>query len=337
MKPLFTRELSSVYRFVFFVVLALAMILVDHHFNYLQPLRSWIGYFSAPVYKITNSTRFLSDWAEQRAKSREDLDVENKALRDKVLLLERRLQKLAALTAENVRLRELLNSSALVSDTVLIAEIIGLDPDPFRHEIVLDKGEKDGVILGQPILDASGLMGQIIEVGPLTSRALLITDVSHATPVMVNRNGVRAIAVGGGKLDRLTLTYVPETADIKVGDLLVSSGLGGRFPSGYPVGVVTRVEHDGGQPFAVVEARPTSQLDRVHHVLLVFQKQPEPRQPKAQPAPVKEEADETKKKEAAKDKADKPKEHEKDKAKPAKHAAKPAESEKKAPAKPEAH
>lgn len=314
------------------------MILVDHHLTYLQPLRTWVGYLSAPVYKITNSTRHFTDWAEQRTKSREDLEIENKALRDKVLLLERRLQKLAALTAENVRLRELLNSSALVSDTVLIAEIIGLDPDPFRHEIVLDKGEKDGVVLGQPILDASGLMGQIIEVGPLTSRALLITDVSHATPVMVNRNGVRAIAVGGGKLDRLTLTYVPETADIKVGDLLVSSGLGGRFPSGYPVGVVTRVEHDGGQPFAVVEARPTSQLDRVHHVLLVFQKQPEPRQPK--PQVLKDETEDAKKKEAAKekpaDKAEKPKEHEKDKSKSTKHpSTKPAVEQDKKPVKAE--
>lgn len=305
---------------MFFVALALALILIDHHFTYLKPVRSWLGYLSAPVYNISSSTRFFNEWAESRIKSRDDLEGENKALRDKVLLLQRRLQKLAALTAENVRLRELLNSSALVADTVLIAEIVGIDPDPFRHEIVLDKGEKDGVVLGQPILDASGLMGQIIEVGPLTSRALLITDVSHATPVMVNRNGVRAIAVGGGKLDKLTLTYVPETADIKIGDLLISSGLGGRFPSGYPVGVVTRVEHDGGQPFAVVEARPTSQLDRVHHVLLVFQKQAEPRQPK-QPQTTKDEAEDAKKKDAApKDKTEKVKEHEKDKSKTTKHS-----------------
>jgi len=134
-------------------------------------------------------------------------------------------------------------------------------------------GRKDNLYVGQAVLDAEGLMGQVIEVGLATSRVLLISDVSHGIPVHVNRNGVRAIAVGSGSLDQLTLIHVPDTADIMVGDLLVSSGLGGRFPKGYPVGVVSMVKHDPGQPFAIVEARPMANLDRSRYVLLVFSEQ----------------------------------------------------------------
>ncbi|EPN60191.1 rod shape-determining protein MreD, partial [Pseudomonas syringae pv. actinidiae ICMP 19096] len=165
--------------------------------------------------------------------------------------------------------RELLNSSALVNEKVEVAELIGMDPNPFTHRIIINKGERDGVVLGQPVLDARGLMGQVVELMPYTSRVLLLTDTTHSIPVQVNRNGLRAIASGTGNPERLELRHVADTADIKEGDLLVSSGLGQRFPAGYPVATVKEVIHDSGQPFAIVRAVPTAALNRSRYLLLV--------------------------------------------------------------------
>ena len=160
--------------------------------------------------------RFASEGANivLNSRSREDLEDENLRLQSEVLVLKRRVQKLASTVAENTRLKELMNASDLLDDQVLIAEIIGVDPDPYRHEAIIDKGARDNVYVGQAVLDAEGLMGQVIEVGLLSSRVLLISDISHGLPVHVNRNGVRAIAVGSGKLDLLNLIHVPDTADI---------------------------------------------------------------------------------------------------------------------------
>ena len=140
----------------------------------------------------------------------------------------------------------------MLRDDVLVAELIGVSPDPVRHQLVLNKGEADGVFVGQPLIDADGLMGQVVEVSAWLRRALLITDVTHSVPVQVNRNGVRAIAEGTGELGSLEIRHVSSNTDIQVGDLLVSSGLGGRFPEGYPVAVVSEVERDPGQAFARV-------------------------------------------------------------------------------------
>ena len=201
---------------------------------------------------------------------RRSLLEQNAALRIESLILKGKLQKMANMAAENVRLRELLNSSELIDSSVLVAELISISPDPRSHEIVLNKGARDGVFRGQAVLDSEGLMGQIVDVGEMTSRALLITDSSHALPVQINRNGVRAVAGGIGLLHELELRHVAGTTDIKVGDVLVSSGLGGRFPVGYPVANVSQVLLDPGQPFAIVKAMPRAQLNRSRHVLLVF-------------------------------------------------------------------
>lgn len=255
---------------MFFTVISFALIFVDHRTDLLTPVRNGLSVFTLPLHYIANIPHNLVEWSTESAQSRDELEQENRRLESEVLLLQRRVQKLAALVAENTRLKELLNSSDLVDDQVIVAEIIGVDPDPFRHEVIIDKGAKDEAYPGQAVLDADGLMGQLIEVGPFSSRALLISDASHGVPVHVARNGVRAIAVGSGSLDKLKLIHVPDTADIMVGDLLVTSGLGGRFPSGYPVGKVTEVHHDPGLPFAIVSATPLAQLDRSRHVLLVF-------------------------------------------------------------------
>ena len=155
-------------------------------------------------------------------------------------------------------------------DKVLVAELMGISPDPLTHEVIIDRGRRDGVYRGQAVLDAFGLMGQVVEVHPSSSRVLLITDNSHALPVQINRNGVRAVAEGTGDLNRLRLRHVSNTTDIRAGDLLISSGLGERYPAGYPVAEVEEVVRDPGQSFATVIARPKAQLDRSRHVLLVF-------------------------------------------------------------------
>ncbi|WP_421684683.1 rod shape-determining protein MreC [Stutzerimonas urumqiensis] len=260
------------------VVLSVALMVVDARFNSLKPVRSEMGLVLMPFYWLAEVPARLWDGMTEQITSRSTLMAENEKLKAEALLMQRRLQKLAALTEQNVRLRELLNSSALVDDEVLAAELIGVDPNPYTHRILIDKGEKDGVFLGQPVLDASGLMGQVVEVMPYTARVLLLTDSTHSIPVQVNRNGLRAIASGTGNPERLELRHVADTADIKVGDLLVSSGLGQRFPSGYPVATVTEVVHDAGQPFAIVRAMPTAALNRSRYLLLVFTDQRTPEQ-----------------------------------------------------------
>lgn len=244
--------------------------LVDARLDVLKPVRSNLGMVLTPLYWLGDlPVRIWSDTA-QLFSSRTDLLAENEALRADTLLMQRRLQKLATLTEQNVRLRELLNSSALIDDRVLVAELIGIDPNPHTHRVLINKGSSSGVILGQPVLDARGVMGQVVEVMPYTSRVLLITDSNHSLPVQVNRNGLRAIASGTGDLESIELRYVTDSADIREGDLLVTSGMGQRFPVGYPVAVVSEVQRNTGQPFTQIEALPAANLNRSRYLLLVF-------------------------------------------------------------------
>ncbi len=233
-------------------------------------MRTALHTVTTPFYWLADIPKRATIWSEESLVSRRTLLEQNAAQRIELLILKAKLQKLAGMAAENVRLRELLNSSTVLDSSVLVAELISISSDPRSHKIVLNKGSRDGVYIGQAVLDSEGLMGQIIDVGPNISRALLISDSSHAVPVQVNRNGVRSVAVGTGLLHELELRHVATTTDIKVGDLLVSSGLGERFPVGYPVADVTEVAIDPGQPFASVKAMPRAQLNRSRHVLLVF-------------------------------------------------------------------
>ncbi|WP_150784707.1 rod shape-determining protein MreC [Pseudomonas fluorescens] len=270
MKPLFTKGPSLGVRLLVLVVLSVALMVFDARFTLLKPVRSQMSLVLMQSYWITDLPQRLWQGVSSQFGSRTELVAENEKLKTENLLLQGRMQKLAALTEQNVRLRELLNSSALVNEKVEVAELIGMDPNPFTHRIIINKGERDGVVLGQPVLDARGLMGQVVELMPYTSRVLLLTDTTHSIPVQVNRNGLRAIASGTGNPERLELRHVADTADIKEGDLLVSSGLGQRFPAGYPVATVREVIHDSGQPFAIVRAVPTAALNRSRYLLLVF-------------------------------------------------------------------
>ncbi|MBP5958042.1 rod shape-determining protein MreC [Pseudomonas anatoliensis] len=270
MKPLFAKGPSLGVRLLVLAVLSVALMVVDARFDLLKPARKQASLVLMDAYWITDLPGRLWDGIASQFGSRTELVAENEKLKTENLLYQGRMQKLAALTEQNVRLRELLNSSALVNEKVEVAELIGMDPNPFTHRIIINKGERDGVVLGQPVLDARGLMGQVVELMPYTSRVLLLTDTTHSIPVQVNRNGLRAIASGTGNPERLELRHVADTADIKEGDLLVSSGLGQRFPAGYPVATVKEVIHDSGQPFAIVRAVPTAALNRSRYLLLVF-------------------------------------------------------------------
>jgi len=248
---------------------AALLILVDQRTSWGDTLRYPLGYITGPIHYLADLPQRIVSGIGGFSRSHSSLREDNERLNRQLLILEQRAQRLAVLEAENVRLRELLNSSARLGARVLVAEIIGIEPDPNRHELVVNKGSGSGLHRGQAVLDAHGLIGQLTDVGPFVSRALLITDVTHALSVQVNRNGVRSILAGTGHPDRLRLLYVPDTADIIPGDLLVSTGLGRRFPAGYPAATVTEVYQEQGHPFLTVIARPAAHIDRASHVLLV--------------------------------------------------------------------
>lgn len=231
--------------------------------------RAWLSLLVTPLQWVVDIPTRIADSLSDIVVDRARLVSENERLRSEALLLERKVQQMAALTAENIRLRELLSASQRVDPPSRLVELIGVNPDPFQHEVILNQGGEDGVFVGQPVLDAGGVMGQVVSLAHYTSRVMLITDARSAIPVEVNRNGFRAIALGTGALDQLELEHIPDTADIREGDLLVTSGLGGRFPRGYPVARVREVIRDPGRPFTLVKAEPAARLDRSRHLLLV--------------------------------------------------------------------
>jgi len=219
---------------------------------------------------VAESPYLLGDSVGEVVSSRENLREENAQLERRVLELSQISQQFLSLRQENARLRELLGSQARLPTEVLIAELVGVVPIVNSHQIIIDKGSEAGVGVGQAVIDADGLFGQVVEVSRFTSRVLMITDTSHALPVQINRNGVRSVAGGTGRRDALVLENVPVTADIREGDLVETSGLAGRFPVGYPVGYVASVTIAETSAYAEIIVRPTAQLDRSRHVLVVF-------------------------------------------------------------------
>ena len=243
---------------------------LDHRENHLQAVRSALSVLIYPIQQLSNLPHSGGKWIAEGLSTRQELQEENASLRTQIFLQQTQLQRLEGLMAENMRLRELLDSSRRINERVLIAEIMSVDLEPFSHQIVLNKGSRNGIYIGQPIIDADGVMGQVIGVTPFTSIAMIITDPSHAIPVVNNRNGLRAIAIGTGKSNTLDIPHIPNNADIQEGDLLVTSGLGGRFPAGYPVAIISEVSTDPTQSFATITALSTAKLDRSREALLVW-------------------------------------------------------------------
>ena len=242
----------------------------DHRYGHLDSLRSALSVIVYPMQYLVNLPVRFVHWADESLDTRESLLADNQRLRTEQLLVNSRLQKYEVLEMENQRLRKLLESSLKLSEKVVIAELLDVDLQPFRHTVLINKGEREGVYDGQPIVDADGIMGQIVHVGPFSSTALLITDPSHALPVQINRNGLRGIAIGTGQSHSLQLEYLPNNADIQKGDLIISSGLGSHFPAGYPVGVVTDIKLDPAEPFARVLVSPSAKLEQSREVLLLW-------------------------------------------------------------------
>ena len=239
--------------------------------RYLDPVRSAISAVVAPVLLVADLPYMAADTVDEALASRDALAVENQNLKRQLLRLSQLTQQYPALKAENQRLRQLLDSRARLSVEVLITEVLGVVPTNNTHQVIIDRGEGAELAVGQAVIDANGLFGQIVEVGPLTSRVLMVADREHAVPVEVVRNGVRSIAAGNGSLDSLELEHVPVTADIREGDLLVSSGLGGQFPKGYPVGRVAAVIVEPTAAFAEVTVAPMAALDRAQELLVLFE------------------------------------------------------------------
>jgi rod shape-determining protein MreC len=252
-------------------LLSLILIFADSRFNYLSQLRYYVTLVITPVHYLAELPGQGVSAMGSLFQTRHQLQTENVRLQEQILLQQYQLQKLEHLTVENRRLNELLEASSIVDERVVRTQLIGESSDPFTKRVLINKGESEGVYVGQPVLDAYGLMGQVVEVAPLTSWVLLITDPQSATPVQINRNGIRAIAAGtSDNLHLLTLNNMPNTADIQVGDVLVTSGLGQRFPEGYPVGVINGISNDPGQPFSGVVVAPAARIDRSRNLLLVF-------------------------------------------------------------------
>jgi rod shape-determining protein MreC len=285
-RPILSRGPLSLGGFLFFAGLSIVVMWLDQRHDYLSSVRRVLSIANYGVEVTVNSPflawRGLSSYFTTRGRLLED----NAALREHQRETDLKLQRFEALEQENLRLRGLRTSTERIAEKFLVAEIMQVDLDPYRHRVRINKGSRDGVQEGQPILDAAGVVGQITRVGVFSSEAILITDAEHAIPVQVNRNGLRTIAVGTGNLSQLALPYLASNADVHEGDLLVTSGLGGVFPAGYPVGTVFKIDRAAAQTLASIIATPAAALDRDREVLLVFQAEapPEPQAATAPPA-----------------------------------------------------
>lgn len=269
-KPIFTQGPSLGIRLVVLLLVSVVLMTLDHRYRHMENIRSGLSLLIYPLQYVIDAPVALGGWVSETFSTHRTLLGENDRLTTENLLLKAQLQKLFALESENARLRELLASSKKVGEQVVVAELLAVDMDPFTRQIVVNKGAYDHLYVGQPLLDANGVVGQILHVGPLSSTAIMITDPMHALPVQINRNGLRAIAVGTGAVEMgLELLHIPNNADVREDDLLVTSGLGGRFPPGYPVAVVRQFIPDNTRPYARVLAQPAADLERIREVLLV--------------------------------------------------------------------
>jgi rod shape-determining protein MreC len=264
-------DVAGTLRLLAYLALAIALIVLDHRGGWLAQVRARSELVVQPLWWLAGLPGRIGEGLHDDARLRSQLSAENKVLRNALLISGARLARLQAATAENGRLRGLLGAAGRGGLDVQLAPILDIDLDPTRQRLILDAGSRDGVQMGQSVIDAGGLLGQIIAVMPGTSTVLLLTDPDHAVPVVVARTGVRLVAYGKGRSDQLQLLNVPLSSDVKVGDSVITSGLGGRFPSGFAVGTVTRLEPDDSRAFLVGDVRPAAQLDRGRDVLLLRQ------------------------------------------------------------------
>ncbi|WP_432455992.1 MULTISPECIES: rod shape-determining protein MreC [unclassified Agarivorans] len=270
MKPIFGSGPSIELRLLLAIALSLFLIFADSKLLAFQPWRIYLHSLVSPLQYIANMPGQLMDSMSDQLETRQQLKQQNNILKEQLLLNRADQLLLESLAKENARLRALLGSPVRHDSRKLVAEIMAVDSDPFSHQVVIDKGQLDGVFEGQPVINDVGVIGQVLHVGTTTSRVLLITDASHGIPVRIARNDIRAVANGTGELGRLQLPHIPRSTDIVEGDVLVTSGLGGVFPEGYPVALISRFAYQEGKPYADVVATPLVQLDRLRYLLLIW-------------------------------------------------------------------
>lgn len=267
---LFIKGGHSSLGFVFALVFSCALMFSDYHYCYLDNLRSGFSLIVSPLqYAVDYPVRVVG-WVQSLVSAKKVLIDENMRLRYQQAVLEAELQKLLVIQKENSQLKELLLTSSKADMRAMAAQILAVDTSIARQIVVLNKGKRDGVYSGQPVLDAKGVMGQVVDVGPMTSTVLLISDSKSAVPVRNNRTGERAILVGTNSIDALSLINLPKTSSIHPGDVLVTSGLDRRYPEGYPVGRVEGVNSIPGEDFVKVLVRPVALLNRNRLVLLIW-------------------------------------------------------------------
>ena len=281
------RITGLLFRCVLYSLLALALIIVDKRYDHLGKIRRMLSVVAYPVQVAVASPFEGWHWFRDSVTTRDALRADKTKLEAELRVAQFRLQRYEALEAETQRLRALRDNTASVTERFLIGEVMNVDLDAFRERVLVDKGAGDGIYVGQAVLDSGGVFGQVARVGQLTSEVILVSDAAHAIPVQINRNGLRTVAVGTGDTNRLKLPYLPTSADVVAGDLLVTSGLGGGFPAGYPVGTIAEVKRDPAQSLADVDVKPAAALDRSKELLFVWLKpQAAELLPPVKPAPV---------------------------------------------------
>lgn len=279
MKPIFRRGPSLQLRIIFAVIIALVLVVIDHRFEPFNKIRTYLDTAVSPFYFLANGPRQFLDNISESFISREQLQFENRALRQELLLKKADNLLLEQLKQENARLRELLGSPLRQDEHMMVTQVISGANTPYRDQVVIDKGSNEGVYEGQPVISDKGVVGQVVGVSNFNSRVLLICDTTHALPVQVLRNDVRVIAAGSGCTDDIQLEPLPENTDIRIGDVLVTSGLGGRFPEGYPVAVVSAVKHDTQRAYTIISAKPSAELQRLRYLLLLWGNDNDPKTP----------------------------------------------------------
>jgi rod shape-determining protein MreC len=266
------RVTGLLFRCVLYSLLALALIIVDKRYAHLVKIRQVLSVAAYPVQVAVASPFQGWNWFRDSVTTRDVLRADKAKLEAELRVAQFRLQRYEALEAETQRLRALRDNTASVTDRFVIGDVMNVDLDAFRERVLVDKGAGDGIYVGQAVLDSGGVFGQVARVGQLTSEVILVSDAAHAIPVQINRNGLRTIAVGTGETNRLKLPYLPTSADVIAGDLLVTSGLGGGFPAGYPVGTIAEIKRDPAQSLADVDVKPAAALDRSKELLFVWLK-----------------------------------------------------------------
>ncbi len=270
MNPIFKHGPSAQHRLVLVLFCSILLIFFDHKLASFDTVRGYLQSFVSPLQYLATAPKQMVTWAAENFATREQLISENQHYQQQALNYQERLMAFEIVKKENDRLRSLLASPLRAEMKKMVAEILSVNSDPYGHQIVINRGASDGVYEGQPVLDDQGIVGQILHVGTTSSRVILITDVSHAVPVRISRNGVRLVASGTGQIDRLTLNHVPHSTDIQTGDLLVTSGLGGKYPEGYPLARVTTVTQNEARSFAKVFSEPVAAIDRIRYLLLLW-------------------------------------------------------------------